>query len=121
MPLVVKTLSASAGGIRNVGSITGLGGSPGGGHGNPLLYSCLETPMNREAWCAAIHGVTKSQTGLERLHRAQPPVPTIVLSVSMNLTPQGASSQWNHIFVLFIIGFFHVAKCCSMWQNFLPL
>ena len=121
MPLVVKTLSASAGGIRNVGSITGLGGSPGGGHGNPLLYSCLETPMNREAWCAAIHGVTKSQTGLERLHRAQPPVPTIVLSVSMNLTPQGASSQWNHIFVLFTIGFFHVAKCCSMWQNFLPL
>jgi len=36
--------------IRDAGSIPGLGRSPGGGHGNPLLYSCLENPMDREAW-----------------------------------------------------------------------
>ena len=43
-------------------SIPGLGRSPGGGHGNPLHYSCLENSMDREAWRATVHGVTKSQT-----------------------------------------------------------
>ena len=43
-------------------SIPRLGRSPGEGNGNPLQYSCLENPMNREAWWAAVHGVTKSQT-----------------------------------------------------------
>ena len=42
--------------------ISGLGRSPGGGHGYPLQYSCLENPMDREAWGAIIHGVAKSQT-----------------------------------------------------------
>ena len=46
------------------GSIPGLGRSPGGGHGNPLQYSCLENLMSREAWQAAVHGVTKSWTQL---------------------------------------------------------
>ena len=44
------------------GSIPGLGRSPGGGHGNPLQYSCLENPMDRGAWRATVHGVAKSQT-----------------------------------------------------------
>jgi len=44
-----------------------LGRSPGGGHGNPLQYSCLENPMNRGAWWAAVHSVTKSLTGLMQL------------------------------------------------------
>ena len=43
------------------------GRSPGGGHGNPLQYSCLENPMNRGAWWAAVHSVTKSLTGLMQL------------------------------------------------------
>ena len=42
--------------------IPGSGRSPGGGHGNPLQYSCLENPMNRGAWRATVHGVTQSQT-----------------------------------------------------------
>ena len=42
--------------------IPGLGRSPGGGHGNPLQYSCLENPMDRGAWQAAVHGVAKSWT-----------------------------------------------------------
>ena len=46
------------------GSIPGLGRAPGEGNGNPLLYSCLENPMDRGAWQIIVHGVTKSQTRL---------------------------------------------------------
>ena len=53
----VKELPASAGDIRDMGSIPGWGRSPGGGHGNPLQCSCLETPVDRGAWRAAVHGV----------------------------------------------------------------
>ena len=61
---MVKNLPANAGDIRDVGSIPGLGRYPGGGNGNPLQYSCLENPMDRGAWRATVHGVTKSWTGL---------------------------------------------------------
>ena len=47
--LVVKNLPDSAGDIRDSGSIPGLGRSPGGGHGNPLLYSCLENPHGQRS------------------------------------------------------------------------
>ena len=46
----------------DAGSIPGSGRSPGGGHGNPLWYSCLENPVDRGAWWATVRGVTKSQT-----------------------------------------------------------
>ena len=48
-------------------SIPGSGTSPGGGHDNPLQNSSLENAMDRGAWWATVHGVTKSQTGLKRL------------------------------------------------------
>ena len=48
----------------DLGSIPGLGVSPGEGHGNPLQYSCLENPMDRGAWWATVHVVAKSQTRL---------------------------------------------------------
>ena len=60
--LVVKKLDANAGDIRDVSLIPGLGRSPGGGHGNPLQYSCLVNSMERGAWQATVHGVAKSQT-----------------------------------------------------------
>ena len=53
---MVKNLPDSAGDIRDMGSIPRLGRSPGGGHGNPLQYSCLETPMERGAWWAIVQG-----------------------------------------------------------------
>ena len=59
--LVVKNLPANAGDVRDVGSIPGSGRSPRGGHGNSLLYSCLENSIEREAWQVTGHGVTKSQ------------------------------------------------------------
>ena len=58
---VVKNLPADAG---DSGSIPGSRRSPGGGNGNPLQYSCLGNPMDREAWRATVHGATKSQTQL---------------------------------------------------------
>jgi len=60
--LVVKNPPANAGDRRDTGSTPGLGRSPGGGHGNPLQYSCLENPTGRGAWWATVHRVTKSQT-----------------------------------------------------------
>ena len=50
--------------VGEAGSISGVGRSPGGGNGYPLQYSCLENPINRGAWWATVHGVTKSQTQL---------------------------------------------------------
>ena len=49
----------------DAGLIRGSGSSPGGGHDNPLQYSCLENPMDKGAWQATAHGVIKSQTQLE--------------------------------------------------------
>ena len=56
MVLVVKSPPANAGDLRDVSSIPWSGISPGGVHGNPLQYSCLENPMDREAWRATVHG-----------------------------------------------------------------
>ena len=61
---VVRNLPANAGDAGDPGSILGLGRSPGRGNGNPLYYSCLRNPMNREVWQAKVHRVTKSQTQL---------------------------------------------------------
>ena len=56
---MVKNLPASVG---DESSIPGLGRSPGEGNSNPLQYSCLENPMDREAWWSVVHGVAKSWT-----------------------------------------------------------
>ena len=58
--LVVKNLPDNA----DADSISGSGRSPGGGHGHPLQYSCLESPMDRGAWWATVHRVTKNHTWL---------------------------------------------------------
>ena len=58
--LAAKNLPANAGDIRDMGSISGSRRSPGEGNGNPLQYSCLENPMDREAWWATVHRVTES-------------------------------------------------------------
>ena len=58
--LVVKNPPANAGDLRDVGSIPELGRSPGGGRSNPLQYFCLENAMDRGAWWATTHKITKS-------------------------------------------------------------
>ena len=67
MALVVKNPPANAGDIRDTGSTPVSERSPGGGHGNPLQYSCLEIPMDRGTWWATGHRVAKSQTQLQQL------------------------------------------------------
>ena len=67
MTLVVKKLLANAGELRDTGLIPGLGRFPGGRNGNLLQYSCLENPMDRRAWWAVVHEVTKRWTQLKRL------------------------------------------------------
>ena len=66
MALVVKNLSANAGDLRDLGLVSGSGRSPGGGHGNPLQYSCLENSMDRGTWQARVHGAA------EELNTAEP-------------------------------------------------
>ena len=63
----VKNLPAKAGDTRDASLIPAWGRSPGGGHGNPFQYSCLENPMDRGAWQATVQGVAQSQTQLKQL------------------------------------------------------
>ena len=65
---VVENQAANTGHIGDLGSIPGSGRSPGGGHGNPLQYSCLENSMDRGAWRATVHRVTESDT-TQHAHR----------------------------------------------------
>ena len=70
MAPVVKNLPANAGDVRDVGSIPRSRRSLGGGHGNPLQYSCLENPMDRGACWATVYGVTKSWTWLKQCSKS---------------------------------------------------
>ena len=65
--LAVKNPPASAGDVKDSGSMPGSGRFPGEGRGNPLQYSCLDTPMDRGACRATVHRVTKSRTQLKQL------------------------------------------------------
>ena len=65
--LVVKNLSANAEDVRDTALIPGSGRFFGGGHGNPLQYSCLENPMDRGAWQATVHSVSQSCARLKWL------------------------------------------------------
>ena len=93
--LVVKYPPANAGDIRDVGSIPGLGRSSGGGHGNPLQYSCLENPMDRGAWWAIVHGIAKTWTEEELkslLMKVKQESEKVVLKLNIQKTKIMASS-----------------------------
>ena len=62
-----KESACNAGDAGEGGSVPGSGRCPGGGHGNPLQYSCLENPKDRRAWRAMVHWVAKSWTRLKQL------------------------------------------------------
>jgi len=71
--LVVKNLPADARDLRDIDSVPGSGRSPGEGHGNPLQYSCLENPLDRESWRAAVHRVTERWSRLSIVHASLEP------------------------------------------------
>ena len=62
---MVKNLTTNEGDTRDSGSVPVSGRSPGGGHGNPFQYSCLENPRDRGAWLAIVRRVTKSRSRLK--------------------------------------------------------
>ena len=95
MVLVVKNLPANRGDI-NMGSIPGLGRSPGGGNGNPLQYSCLENPMVRGGWQGTDHGVARIRHDLV----TKPPSHNFKLTF---LKPQNPYTLDIESFVLFIV------------------
>ena len=80
--LVVKNPPASAGDIRDAGSIPGLGRSPGEGNGNPLQYSCLENPMVRGVWQAIVHRVAELDT-TEAIYHAHKHNISVFLQLSL--------------------------------------
>ena len=82
---MVKNPPANAGDIKDVGSVPGLGRSSGGVHGNPLQYSCLENPMDREAWRATVHVNAQSWTRLKQLSS---------LTRSIKLTSGSKLGKW---------------------------
>ena len=65
--VMVKSPHANAGDFRDAHSIPGSGRSSGEWNVNPLWYSCLENPMDREVWQATVSGITKSGTQLKQL------------------------------------------------------
>ena len=71
MLLVVKNSPVNAEEVRDLGLIPGSGRSSGGGHGNPLQYSCLENFMDRGAWQRMVHGIANSQTQQKQLAHAK--------------------------------------------------
>ena len=99
----------------DLGSIPGLGRSPGEGNGNPLLYSCLENPMDRGAWQATVHGITKSQTWLSNFHnllyqdfaiasidsQISPMYFSILFSTFQQLASLWTLTPWNNLFSWF--------------------
>ena len=65
--LEINNPPVNAGDLKDAGSVPGSGRPPAEGNSNPSQYSCLENPVDRGAWRATVHGVTKSQTGLKQL------------------------------------------------------
>ena len=95
--LVVKNLPISAGDPRDVGLIPGLGTSPGVGSGNALQCSCLENPMDRGAWWATVHGVTKNHTWLSGHYRWRNRIRKLrnLFNCSKHLLSSDDSLLWN--------------------------
>ena len=91
MNTVVKNPPANAGDARHTGSIPGSGRSPGVGNGNPLQYTCVENSMDRGAWWAAVHGITKSWTRLKRLSSSS----SKALGVKTKIEAMSQRKKWS--------------------------
>ena len=90
--LVVKNPPTNARDVRDTGSIPELGGSPGGGHDNPLQHSCLENPTDRGAWRATAHGVAKSRTGWK--HPSTHALGTKIPQAAQHSQKQRPAGRW---------------------------
>ena len=102
---MVKNPPANAGDIRDVGSIPGLGRPPGGGHGNPLQYSCLENSMDRGAWRTMVHRVVYNWSDLVHTHTHTHTDIVIRLSCDHGLFFFLIYFNWRLITLQYCIGF----------------
>ena len=112
---MVKYPPASAGEVRNVGSVPGLGRSRGGGYGNPLQYSCLDNPLDRGGQHPMVHRVAKSQTW-----------PKLYIALAIALGQEMCSHKSHNkvtvvvvnvvAFSFFILGV-TVIKMCTLGEN----
>ena len=93
-----KEPTCNAGDTRDSGSVPGWGRSPGGGHSNPLQYSCLENSMDRGAWSTTVPGVAESQTRLKRLS-TQFTFPPMVYVQGFQF-PHILTNPFNPLFIL---------------------
>ena len=91
---VGKESGCNAGDAEDTSLIPRSGRSPGGGHGNPLQYSCLENPMDRGAWWVTVHGVAKRQTRLKQL-RSHIHSAFLIMPESWRLVVQGRGGLWS--------------------------
>ena len=99
--LVVKNWSAHAGDTRDAGLLPASERFPGGGHGNPLQYSCLENPMDRGAWWATVHGVTKSWThDWSDLAHMRVPTSSLTLWLSTGEIHKHVTTDWKALCIL---------------------
>ena len=113
MALEVKNAPVNAGDIRDAGSVPGLGRCPGEGNGNPLQDSCLENPMGRGAWWAAVHRVAKSWTRLKWLStytsypkdftRLKPVVSYISEAMKLFIIFWPTPTPYNYLFTVFSV------------------
>ena len=120
-----KDSTCSEGDSGDLGSIPGSGRSPGRGHGNPLQYSCLENPVDRGAWWATVHGVTKSQ---HNWATKPPPAPgdyeffltdTQVAQVLLSLLLLEVQTSWPFFFFFTLMAAFSwmTTLWAPIWQG----
>ena len=110
---MVRNLPANAVDAGDMGSIPGSGRSPGGGNGNPLQYSCLGNPMERQAWRATVHGVAESWTPLSDW------AGTNLEEVTHNSVSQFWNIQWEAA-NFFMVVYFGPSTLSMLWLNILP-
>jgi len=106
----------NAGDVRDVGSIPGLRRFLGGGHSNPIQYSCLENPMDRRAWWATVHRVTKSWTWLKQLGRQHATGDSVLWCFGSHSWRSGLKSA-PQVFQDFILK--HLIPCITFHSRYL--
>ena len=122
--LVVKNLPANAGDKRDRHRNAGSGRSPGGGHGDPLQYSCLENSMDGRAWWAIVHRVTNSQIWLKGLSTAEvsvwrshcPYIPTDDSAACQRWRRRKKNAWWLFSCNILLKFLFMPSLSCNVWN-----